>query len=343
MLGSKSKTTRTSSEETAAVASSFGGDSVVLQSGRDLTVQGSNISAGNNAVLIADGAITLAAAQNTYDLHSTNSSKSAGIGVALSVGANGIGAGITANAAVGRGQADGRDVQHTNTRISAGNVAVLDSGGDTTLKGAVVSGEQVIAKVGGDLNIQSLQDTSTYKSRDKNVGGSVTVGIGFSASVQAGQSKVDGDYASVVEQSGIQSGDGGFQVQVKGNTDLKGGVIASSAQAIQDNKNRGNLKARARTDRATDRPPLPRRPRRHELFAVVEKRAEPADCCFLRGRWSEGRTQRRFRSVARPPRSGWGRSNPACIRLHMIDLPRCRRHDGGGSWMFRKSRAGGST
>ncbi|WP_460164629.1 hemagglutinin repeat-containing protein [Pseudomonas sp. S2_F03] len=41
------------------------------------------------------------------------------------------------------------------------------------MKGAVASGETVKVKVGGDLNIESLQDTSTYKSQQSsaNIGG----------------------------------------------------------------------------------------------------------------------------------------------------------------------------
>jgi len=35
------------------------------------------------------------------------------------------------------------------------------SGGDTTLKGAVVKADQVTANVGGNLNIESLQDSAT--------------------------------------------------------------------------------------------------------------------------------------------------------------------------------------
>jgi filamentous hemagglutinin len=50
-------------------------------------------------------------------------------------------------------------------------------------------------------------------------------------------SKTQSNYQSVNEQSGILAGDAGFQVNVKGNTDLKGAVIASTDKAIQDNKN----------------------------------------------------------------------------------------------------------
>ncbi len=48
---------------------------------------------------------------------------------------------------------------------------------------------------------------------------------------------LNSDYAAVGEQSGIRAGDGGFQIDVKGNTDLKGGVIASSDKAVLDGLN----------------------------------------------------------------------------------------------------------
>ena len=39
------------------------------------------------------------------------------------------------------------------------------------------------------------------------------------------KSKAKGDFASVTEQSGIKAGDGGFQINVTGNTDLQAGEI----------------------------------------------------------------------------------------------------------------------
>jgi filamentous hemagglutinin len=125
----------------------------------------------------------------------------------------------------------------TNTHVNAGNKLTLESGGDTNIKGAVASGKQVAADVGGNLNMESLQDTSTFHSKDQSIAGSVTVGYGFSGSVSASQQKIDSDYASVKEQSGIRAGDGGFQVNVKGNTDLKGATLASTDKAVQDGAN----------------------------------------------------------------------------------------------------------
>ena len=37
------------------------------------------------------------------------------------------------------------------THVDAGNTLTLQSGGDTTLKGGVATGKQVIADVGGNL------------------------------------------------------------------------------------------------------------------------------------------------------------------------------------------------
>ncbi|MGS0604601.1 hypothetical protein ACQEPW_021125 [Xanthomonas oryzae pv. oryzicola] len=61
---------------------------------------------------------------------------------------------------------------------------------------------------------------------------------GFSASGSYSSNKVNGDFASVKEQSGIQAGDGGFDIRVHGNTDLKGAVIASTQAAVDAGANR---------------------------------------------------------------------------------------------------------
>ncbi|AZI13983.1 hypothetical protein [Avibacterium paragallinarum] len=49
---------------------------------------------------------------------------------------------------------------------------------------------------------------------------------------------MNADYASVQEQSGIFVGDDGYQIDVRKHTDLKGGLITSTAQAETEGKNR---------------------------------------------------------------------------------------------------------
>lgn len=63
------------------------------------------------------------------------------------------------------------------------------------------------------------------------------VGVGMSGSANFAKSNINSNYASVTEQSGIKAGDGGFQVDVKGNVDLKGGAIISTQTAVDQNKN----------------------------------------------------------------------------------------------------------
>lgn len=97
--------------------------------------------------------------------------------------------------------------------------------------------------VGGNLNIESPQDTSRQVSRQSSSGANVSLCIppicyGVSTvGGSAASAKASGDFASVSVQSGIKAGDGGFAVNVRGNTDLKGGVISSTQDAIDAGKN----------------------------------------------------------------------------------------------------------
>ncbi|HJV75948.1 MAG TPA: hemagglutinin repeat-containing protein [Noviherbaspirillum sp.] len=235
---SQSRSNTTQASNTAASSTVAAGGNVSISatgagSDSNLTVQGSDIKAGNNVNLQADNQIKLLAAGNTSEQHSTNSSTSGSIGV--SIGTNGFG--VTASASAGRGHADGTDQNWTNTHVEAGNQLTMQSGGDTTLRGAVATGKQVTANVGGNLNIESLQDTSIYDSKQQSIGGSITVGAGGGGSISFSSSKVNSDYASVTEQSGIKAGDAGFNVKVTGNTDLKGGAITSTQAAVDSNSN----------------------------------------------------------------------------------------------------------
>ena len=115
------------------------------------------------------------------------------------------------------------------------------SGKDTNIKGGKLSGEKVTGSVGGDLNIESKQDSNNYKESNKSVGASVGLGSNKAVSGSASVGKIDSKYESVTGQSGIYAGEDGFDIRVEANTDLKGGIISSTADADKNKLSTGTL------------------------------------------------------------------------------------------------------
>ncbi|MCW5299321.1 filamentous hemagglutinin N-terminal domain-containing protein [Herbaspirillum lusitanum] len=241
-MGTSSNQSNTVQTSTTSAGSTVvaGGNTTIIAIGAgaksNLTIGGSEVS-GTNVNLKADSQINLIGQRNSNEEHSTNKGSSASLGI--SFGSSGFM--VNASASGSRGKGDGSDSDVTNTHVKASNQLTMNSGGDTTIEGATASGEQVTANVGGNLNMESLQDTSQYKSQQQSLGGSISVGLGtkgfVSGSLSASRSKVDGNYQSVTEQSGILAGADGFKINVNGNTDLKGSKITSNDKAITDNKN----------------------------------------------------------------------------------------------------------
>nr|WP_256497826.1 hemagglutinin repeat-containing protein [Herbaspirillum sp. WGmk3] len=238
---SNSRSEQSSKTVRGSVVAAAGNVNIKAQGGgkdSSILVQGSDVKAGVNATLQAQNEIRLLADQNTSAQNSSNQSKSGSVG--FSIGTDGFL--VNANASGSRGRDDGSDVEQVNTHVDAGNKVELRSGTDTTLRGAVVAGRRVEIDAGtsghGDLNIESLQDSSNAKSKQQGFGASVSVGAGkMNGSINLSRSRVEGEFASVNEQSGVRAGDEGFQVRVEGNTDLKGGKIASTDKAAIEGRN----------------------------------------------------------------------------------------------------------
>ncbi|HZZ12671.1 MAG TPA: cell surface protein, partial [Paraburkholderia sp.] len=73
-------------------------------------------------------------------------------------------------------------------------------------------------------------------------GGGFTISQGGgSASFSAQNGHADSNYAGVNEQAGVNAGDGGFNVNVRGNTGLTGGVISSTADGSKNSLTTGSL------------------------------------------------------------------------------------------------------
>ena len=100
-----------------------------------------------------------------------------------------------------------------------------------------MQGNKVTAKIGGNLNIETLQEKETYEEKNTSAGFDLSWDIRagkFSKptfGLSAGRGTIDSHYRSARGQSGIFAGKGGFDIYVEKNTDLKGAVIASEADA----------------------------------------------------------------------------------------------------------------
>jgi filamentous hemagglutinin len=231
--------TTTTKHQASAITAGGNVTLIATGDGKDssISVRGSDLTSGGRLTVLADGKVSLTSSQELLRQRSESSSSSAAAGVAMNLGSRGASVGLTASGSLARGGDDRDDVVQRNTHLR-GQLVNVESGDDMALKGAVIAGERVKVKSDGRLDIASLQDTSRFHSDGKQVGGSLTMGTGVSGNASYGQSKVNSDYASVTEQSGIRAGSGGFQVDVKGETNLKGGAITSTQAAVDAGANR---------------------------------------------------------------------------------------------------------
>ncbi len=214
---------------------------------------GADIIAGTNPIYVLDndeqsGNITLEAgqhitfesAQNTQSTQNHNESASVNVGYSYGTG----GAGGTGNASFSQGEGSSEEIQHKNSHIVGTGTVHTSSGEDTTLAGTVVSANHVEMEVGRDLNITSRSDTGQSSSKQNSFS------IGFnggkkddaaSTNISLNKDKSSSDYHSVVEQSGIKAGDGGFKINVKDKTTLTGGLISSTAPAEKNSLTTGSI------------------------------------------------------------------------------------------------------
>ena len=132
---------------------------------------------------------------------------------------------------------ESQSTSYTNSSLSGGNV--VSNSDSLTLEGGNIYGDSVVINT-GELDITSLQDTAQSESESVSAGVSIGISYGFTdtgtssssnGSISYNESNTQSNYASVNQQSGISTGDGGYQINVSGNTNLVGGLITSSGGA----------------------------------------------------------------------------------------------------------------
>lgn len=245
---SKSKSSSEFSSNTVSGSSlSGGGNIAVVATGAngasgDVTLAGSGIT-GNNVTLAAAHDLNLVAASNNTEQKSSNKSSGWSAGVHIAIGKE-TGFGVQASGYMADGSENGSSTEYVNSRVNAKDNLTLSSGNDTLLSGAQALGNSINVNAVNNLTLASLQDTDNYHSKQQSASGgfsftfgSMTGSLGLSLS----KSKVNSEYASVGDQSGLFAGDGGYNIFVGNHTQLNGAVIASTAEAANNKLSTGTL------------------------------------------------------------------------------------------------------
>ena len=244
---SKSKSSSEYSSNTVSGSSLSGGGSVaVVATGAngtsgDLTLAGSSIT-GKDVTLAAAHDLNLVAASNHTEQKSSNKSSGWSAGVHAAIGKQ-TGFGVQANGYMASGGENGDSTTNVNSRVNAKDNLTLSSGNDMLLSGAQALGDSISVNAGNNLTLTSLQDTDNYQSKQQSASGgfSFTWGTGGSAGLSLSKSKINSEYASVGDQSGLFAGDGGYDIFVGNHTQLNGAVIASTADAANNRLSTGTL------------------------------------------------------------------------------------------------------
>ncbi|WP_370837136.1 hemagglutinin repeat-containing protein [Megasphaera sp.] len=226
----------------------------------NLTAVGESIQ-GKNVSLTASGSVRLQTGTNEETIRDSYQSHGASIGASFHGGLTSI------DASYGKMKDQGTTmrVTHTGSQATAQDSLMTSSGKDTTLVGSQLQGQSVTVKTGGNLHIESVQDSETYRGHRSSAGISVAyspsvdvqenflpqgthathftyTGTGAkSGNASYSRGKTTSDYASVTEQAGIYAGDQGYDVDVNKDTQLKGAVIASTADANRNHLTTGTL------------------------------------------------------------------------------------------------------
>jgi filamentous hemagglutinin len=236
------KMTSTDTVHTETVNTSninVGGDVNITATTGDVSLKGTKINA-EDITLDAKDNINIESAENKLQTTNNTSSSSTSIGASFGLATGAFG-GLSGSFNSSKGHENENSMANVGSIIDASGTLTLNSGKDTNIIGSQVKGDTVVADIDGNLNIVSKQDTDDYTSKNQSSGFGVSTGPkgGVTGSVSKG--KTDSTYAGVTEQAGIHAGEGGFDINVGKNTDLKGAVISSDATPDKNKISTGTL------------------------------------------------------------------------------------------------------
>ena len=208
------------------------GDVAITSTEEDINIKGSNVE-GENVTLNAAKDLNVTASKDSNVTKQNSESSSASIGVGMDL-ITGKVESINIGGSKAEGTVDANSTSYNESTVTADKELDFTSGEDTNIVGGKLSGEKVTGNVGGNLNIESQQDSNNYSEENKSAGFNIGISVvpGKDNPNKSGiygnasESNIDSKYDSVTDQSGIYAGDEGFDIYVEDNTDLKGGIIS---------------------------------------------------------------------------------------------------------------------
>lgn len=216
------------------------GDMTIKSPQEDTHIKGSHVT-GENVTLEAKKNIAISAAENSNTTKENTRSSGASIGASLGVG--GL-QGVSASYGKASDHVKENETAYEKSRVTANKDLIFSSVKNTTITGSEMAGGKVTGYVGGNLSIKTKQDEKTYEEKNSSTGLSVNYSMkNGKTSVSGGISKdnIHSNYESATDQGGIRAGGEGFDISVKDNTDLKGGVIDSAASKDKNTLTTGTL------------------------------------------------------------------------------------------------------
>ncbi|MCV4344086.1 hemagglutinin repeat-containing protein [Pseudomonas capsici] len=204
------------------------GRDINLDASNNINLVGTQVAAGRDIDLNAGNDLNIRSAQN--ESNSESDRHSGGGEVGLTFGSQGVG--VYASVSMGKGNLDRDSARQQNASLNAGNQLGFTSGNDTNVAGATLRGDEVVGRVGGDLNVSSVTDTGKVEGKEFDINATVTIGPGAGISGSVGYGATNGSTNWVGQQTSI-TGKDKVDIRTENHTQLDGALIASDS---------GNLK-----------------------------------------------------------------------------------------------------
>ncbi|WLH54016.1 hemagglutinin repeat-containing protein [Pseudomonas tolaasii] len=219
--------------ESATATNLDAGRAINLNASNDLNLIGTQAKAGRDIDLKAGNDLNIRSEQNGATSDSNRSSGGGEVGI--TVGSEGFG--FYASVSLGKGNLERDSKRQQDAYLYAGDRLGFTSGKDTNIAGATLRGDEVVGRVGGDLNVASVADTGKVKGKEFDINATVTIGPGAGVSGSVGFGQTSGKTNWVEDQTRITAKNK-VDIRTENHTQIDGALIASDT---------GNLKLDTRT------------------------------------------------------------------------------------------------